>query len=271
MQNTTVSLTVSNTVGTSGDRSNAAIGSGSVANVAASLPYQRTFRFGLTTGDITSRIEIQASNDNVNWTSIDTFNAGAAVPDEGVQIDDNSIYYRLLRVNGTSSCTCALALQMQGNSVPVASGQFTLNGVTEVGVLGAFPIDATITMSLATVGTTPGTGAPYFDRAQAAGEFFVKSPTASANDVYNWQAWGGTAASSTPVASGTLTLNGVTRVATSGNFPIDATITLSLKTVGSTPGTAAPYFTGAQTAGTFGLASPTANCNDVYNWQAWGG
>lgn len=67
-------------------------------------------------------------------------------------------------------------------------GQFTLNGTTEVAVNGSFFADTPITFSLATVGTTPGNALPYFDKAQAAGTFYVKSPTVSANDVYNWHA-----------------------------------------------------------------------------------
>lgn len=74
-------------------------------------------------------------------------------------------------------------------------GEFTLNGTTEVDVAGAFPIDATIELALKTVGSTPsesaGLGKPYFSQAQAAGHFYVKSPTVLCNDVYKWRAVGG--------------------------------------------------------------------------------
>lgn len=75
---------------------------------------------------------------------------------------------------------------------PSVGGTFTLNGVTQVDVAPAggqhFPANAKILWSLATVGGTPGTQSPYFSAAQAADAFHVKSPTAGANDIYNWQA-----------------------------------------------------------------------------------
>jgi hypothetical protein len=76
---------------------------------------------------------------------------------------------------------------------PPCQGTFTLNGVTQVGVLGvngvnAFPINAPISWALKTVGGTPGATAPYFSAAQTANEFFVKSGTANANDTYAWTA-----------------------------------------------------------------------------------
>jgi len=67
-------------------------------------------------------------------------------------------------------------------------GTFTLNGVTEVDVAGNFPLGALVTWTLKTVGGTPGNSMPYFDKAPIAGHFYVKSTTAGANDVYNWQA-----------------------------------------------------------------------------------
>lgn len=75
-----------------------------------------------------------------------------------------------------------------GTTAPTAVSTFTLNGVTQVNVTGTFPSNAPILISLNTVGSTPGTGAPYFSQAQTANNFFIKSPTASANDVYNWSA-----------------------------------------------------------------------------------
>lgn len=78
-------------------------------------------------------------------------------------------------------------------STGIATGTFTLNGVTAVNVTGSgvnqFPANATISLSLNTVGSTPGTGAPFFaTTAITANQFTVKSPTASCNDVYNWSA-----------------------------------------------------------------------------------
>lgn len=67
-------------------------------------------------------------------------------------------------------------------------GTFTLNGTNQVTVNGLFPANAPIAISLATVGGTPGTSAPYFSQAQIANSFFIKSPTTGANDTYNWQA-----------------------------------------------------------------------------------
>ena len=78
----------------------------------------------------------------------------------------------------------------QGNNNQ--GGTFTLNGTSQVTVTtgpgASFPPTAPIVLSLATVGSTPGVAAPYFSAAQIQGSFFVKSPTASCNDVYNWQA-----------------------------------------------------------------------------------
>lgn len=79
-----------------------------------------------------------------------------------------------------------------GNIMPITitgtanRGTFTLNGVAQVDVTGYFPVDARISMSLKTVGTTPGLVSPYFSAAQTANVFHVKSATALANDVYNW-------------------------------------------------------------------------------------
>jgi hypothetical protein len=83
------------------------------------------------------------------------------------------------------------ALRLGANTTGYTSpsgGTFTLNGVTQVNVAGTFPAGAPIAMSLNTVGSTPGTAAPYFSAAQIANQFSIKSPTASANDVYNWEA-----------------------------------------------------------------------------------
>jgi hypothetical protein len=67
-------------------------------------------------------------------------------------------------------------------------GTFTLNGTTQVNVTGVFPANAPVALSLNTVGSTPGPSIPYFSQAQIANNFYVKSGTVSANDVYNWQA-----------------------------------------------------------------------------------
>ena len=76
-----------------------------------------------------------------------------------------------------------------GSTSPTAVSTFTMNGISEVAVSGTFPISAPIWWSLKTVGTTPcASGGPYFDKAQTAGQFFVKSVAANCNDVYNWQA-----------------------------------------------------------------------------------
>jgi hypothetical protein len=115
MSNSTLALAVSNTLGTPGDRTAAAPGSSPGVDVSLFEPYQRTFRFGLAAGDLSTKVEIQGSNDNANWQSIATYNADAANPDEGVKIDDNSIYYRTLRIAGVGnpipSVTCILAGQ----------------------------------------------------------------------------------------------------------------------------------------------------------------
>ena len=74
-----------------------------------------------------------------------------------------------------------------------------------------------------------------------------------------------------PVCS-TFTLNGVTQVNVAppggSHFPANAPISWSLATVGSTPGTASPYFSAATIADQFSVKSPTANANDVYSWCA---
>ena len=72
----------------------------------------------------------------------------------------------------------------------------------------------------------------------------------------------------TNASVGTFTLNGVTPVNVAGTFPSNVTISWALKTVGSTPGTASPFFSAATIANQFTVQSPTANCNDIYNWQA---
>ena len=95
-----------------------------------------------------------------------------------------------LLVTGTISFA-ALTVGWTPQGADTQGGAFTLNGVTQVAVTGTFPASAPITISLKTVGSTPGTSAPYFSQAQTggvSGQFFVKSPTAGANDVYNWQA-----------------------------------------------------------------------------------
>jgi hypothetical protein len=72
---------------------------------------------------------------------------------------------------------------------PPVGGTFTNNGTTQVDTTGTFPIGATISWSLATIGGTPcGSGVPYFSAANTSGNFFTKATTASCNDVYNWQA-----------------------------------------------------------------------------------
>lgn len=77
----------------------------------------------------------------------------------------------------------------------------------------------------------------------------------------------------TPIAEGSFTLNGITQVDVAGvngvnAFPAAATIAISLKTVGGTPGVGAPYFSAAQAANAFHVKSVTAGANDVYNWAA---
>ena len=78
-------------------------------------------------------------------------------------------------------------------TTPIVYGTFQLNGTTAVnvapgGTLGNFPANATISWSLFSVGSTPGTGAPYFSAATIASQFTVKSPTPGCNDTYTWQA-----------------------------------------------------------------------------------
>lgn len=101
---------------------------------------------------------------------------------------------------------------------PSNSGTFTLNGVTQVNVApgsGHFPANAKIAWSLNTVGGTPGTASPYFSAAQTADQFSVKSPTAGANDVYNWIAFGG---SVNLTAANMDTYNGLYDEATGARF-----------------------------------------------------
>jgi len=120
MSNSLLALLVSNTPGTPGDRTPGAIGASPGVNVSGFLPGVRTFRFGLTPGDTGTRVELQASNDAVNWQSIDTFNAGSSNPDEGIKIDDNSFFYRTLRIAGSAAVTCIIAGQdAAGGSAPI--------------------------------------------------------------------------------------------------------------------------------------------------------
>jgi len=75
-----------------------------------------------------------------------------------------------------------------GSATQANVGTFTLNGNTPVAVPGRFPADATIALSLKTVGASPGNSTPYFQAAQIANQFTVASLTNLANDVYNWRA-----------------------------------------------------------------------------------
>lgn len=105
-----------------------------------------------------------------------------------------------------------------GFTSPVCS-TFTLNGVTQVNVAPPggthFPANAPISWGLATVGGTAGTQSPYFSAAQIADQFSVKSPTAGANDVYNWCAG---PASVTITAANLDTYNGLQDINTGARF-----------------------------------------------------
>jgi hypothetical protein len=91
---------------------------------------------------------------------------------------------KIFRGEQTDTSGCAIESSGAG---AFNFGTFTLNGVTQVDVASAcILVGAWIAVSLKTVGGTPGTAAPYYSAAQTAGHFFVKSPTAGANDVYNW-------------------------------------------------------------------------------------
>ena len=97
-------------------------------------------------------------------------------------------------VNGTTFVNTFLVsgqitfnLSVGTGYTPTNCGTFTLNGTTAVNVAGTFPAVSVIAWSLNTIGSTPGTGSPYFaTTAIQANQFTVKSPTPSANDVYNW-------------------------------------------------------------------------------------
>jgi hypothetical protein len=65
------------------------------------------------------------------------------------------------------------------------------------------------------VGGTAGTQSPYFSAAQIADQFSVKSPTAGANDVYNWCAG---PASVTITAANLDTYNGLQDINTGARF-----------------------------------------------------
>ena len=126
-------------------------------------------------------------------TKIGIQHAGAGtVYLEGVRTTGGTHGY--LSSDATSTLYCGNAVDFSASGTPFSFtktpnfGTFTLNGVTQVDVAGAFPVGATIAWSIATVGGTPGTASPYFSAANTAGHFFVKSPTANANDVYNWKA-----------------------------------------------------------------------------------
>lgn len=93
--------------------------------------------------------------------------------------------YRLDGGQGFSVCTTPWPSVTAGSA---NFGTFTLNGITEVDVNGAFPVYAPIVWSLKTLGSTPNLALPYFDKTQVANHFYVKGVVASANDVFNWQA-----------------------------------------------------------------------------------
>jgi hypothetical protein len=116
--------------------------------------------------------------------ALETVEGGVVSNKTGGGLWANNLLLSALKINSNGGTT--------GSTKPTAVAQFTMNGVSEVAVpsvAGAFPINAPIWWSLATVGSTPcASGPPYFDKAQAAGQFFVKSVTANCNDVYNWQA-----------------------------------------------------------------------------------
>ncbi|MHB8331503.1 MAG: hypothetical protein ACYDDZ_15330 [Acidimicrobiales bacterium] len=109
---------------------------------------------------------------------------------QGAEVANRAASFTANLIVGTLKLTSAGLTT--GSIPPTPVSTFTMNGTSEVAVpavAGAFPINAPIWWSLNTVGTTPCAGGPpYFDRAQAAGQFFVKSLTAGCNDVYNWQA-----------------------------------------------------------------------------------
>ena len=105
----------------------------------------------------------------------------------------------LVNESGTTWANCLTvtgALTLDGASTgwsPPATGTVTLNGTAAVTITGvngtnAFPANATFTLSLHTVGGTPGTTAPYFFTATTANAAQIKSGTTNANDVYNWNA-----------------------------------------------------------------------------------
>ncbi len=123
-------LTVLNVVAASGDRASGSVGGGGAVLVDTAKPEKRTFRFGLTAGDVTTRIEIQGSNDGTTWQSLAAFSAAATSPAMGIVIDDNSAYYRTLRVAGTTACTCAMV--GQGVDSPFVGDSFNFGAVTSL-------------------------------------------------------------------------------------------------------------------------------------------
>jgi hypothetical protein len=89
-----------------------------------------------------------------------------------------------------ANCLKVSALQFNGartsGLTPPVAGTFVSNGVTPVAITGTFPIGATISTSLHTLGGTPA-GAPFQSAAQTAGGATFKV-FAGDSSTYNWVA-----------------------------------------------------------------------------------
>ena len=146
-----------------------------------------TFRLSHPSGT-KQAISTQGGSCTLITRSIRALNLGSGAILAGVYVggsSDSTKWYRYA-MHDLSACTNPWLVQ---GTAAANFGTFTLNGTTQVDVSSAcIGVDSRIALSLKTVGGTPGTGAPYFSAAIAAGHFYVKSPTVSANDVYNWAA-----------------------------------------------------------------------------------